>query len=366
MALLAGQVFCPTISSAQDLRERALPIEAVMQIGEEAGDDAYTFHRISEIAVARDGSIYVLDGGDRRVAVYDDKGRFRRHFGRGGQGPGEFVRPLSLIVDTAVHVYDAAQNRVSIFSLDGTHRATHRLPSGGDLNLTFVRRLANGAYFGATTARFSHGNPAHDPNIALVTFRRGGTKIDTVGVYHSGGTVWHDAARGLPWGVAGSKFGAGGAWAIFQDSVIAVADGYNGRVVWYRAAASGLERALSAQLGVRGKPITPGELRALEHAVRADRSRRLGDIRLVTPPAWSAVTAALFADNGDLWVRTRDPRQSGSTDVWWAFSRGSRTTRKVVVPEDFHLRAVRGSLLYGLSTTENGAPVVRVYRVRGG
>ncbi len=41
----------------------------------------------------KDGNIFVLDSKAYQVKVFDNQGKFRRSFGRMGQGPGEFQGP---------------------------------------------------------------------------------------------------------------------------------------------------------------------------------------------------------------------------------------------------------------------------------
>ena len=73
------------------------------------------------VAVGRDGTVYVSDGMNFRVQMFDRAGRTAGQFGRLGDGPGSFARPKGLGVDSEGHVYvvDAAFNNVQVFDRGG-------------------------------------------------------------------------------------------------------------------------------------------------------------------------------------------------------------------------------------------------------
>ncbi len=58
------------------------------------GDDL--FGQISDVVIDEAGSLYVLDGRNGHVKVFDASGKYLRAIGRQGQGPGEFEGPLNL------------------------------------------------------------------------------------------------------------------------------------------------------------------------------------------------------------------------------------------------------------------------------
>lgn len=98
----------------------------LMTIGERgvAGADAKHFDRPTDVAVAKDGSIYVSDGyGNSRVAKFSAAGEFLLEWGRKGTGPGEFDNPHSIALDGAGRVYvaDRYNDRVQIFDERGRY-----------------------------------------------------------------------------------------------------------------------------------------------------------------------------------------------------------------------------------------------------
>jgi len=65
--------------------------------------------------------LYVVDGGNFRVQVFDADGKFIRKFGDVGRRTGQFSRPKGISVDRngIVYVVDTAFGNVQLFSPDG-------------------------------------------------------------------------------------------------------------------------------------------------------------------------------------------------------------------------------------------------------
>lgn len=79
------------------------------------------FNLPRDVAVAPDGSIYVVDGGNFRVQQFSAEGQFIRTFGRAGRQSGQFSRPKEIDLDAQGRVYvsDAAFGNFQIFTPDG-------------------------------------------------------------------------------------------------------------------------------------------------------------------------------------------------------------------------------------------------------
>jgi hypothetical protein len=74
--------------------------ERVFSVGG-ADDGVESFHNVGHGAVAAggDGLLYVLDRGNHRVVVFDDRGRHVRTLSRQGAGPGELQWPQSIAIE---------------------------------------------------------------------------------------------------------------------------------------------------------------------------------------------------------------------------------------------------------------------------
>ena len=72
----------------------------------------------------RSGDLYVADGyGNARVHKFSKDGRLLFSWGEPGRGPGQFIIPHGIGVDSAglVYVADRGNNRIQIFKEDGTY-----------------------------------------------------------------------------------------------------------------------------------------------------------------------------------------------------------------------------------------------------
>ncbi|MBN2107384.1 MAG: NHL repeat-containing protein [Deltaproteobacteria bacterium] len=79
------------------------------------------FLQPSDVAVGRDRQIYVLDGVNNCVKVFDSQGRFLFAFGSKGSRQGEFSNPLGIAADREgrICVADSQNHRVQIFTPAG-------------------------------------------------------------------------------------------------------------------------------------------------------------------------------------------------------------------------------------------------------
>jgi DNA-binding beta-propeller fold protein YncE len=79
------------------------------------------FNLPRDVAVASDGSIYVVDGGNFRIQKFSADGKFISTFGSIGRQLGQFSRPKEAAVDKDGNVYvvDAAFGNFQIFNSNG-------------------------------------------------------------------------------------------------------------------------------------------------------------------------------------------------------------------------------------------------------
>jgi DNA-binding beta-propeller fold protein YncE len=82
------------------------------------------FNRVTKVAVAPRGELYVADGyGNARVHKFSADGQLLFSWGEPGRGPGQFILPHGIAVDSAglVYVADRENSRVQLFSADGDY-----------------------------------------------------------------------------------------------------------------------------------------------------------------------------------------------------------------------------------------------------
>jgi sugar lactone lactonase YvrE len=98
-----------------------------------------TFNRPSDVAIAKNGDIFVADGhGDNsnaRIVKFDKTGKFIKAWGTKGTAPGQFDLPHALAFDSKgrLFVADRNNNRIQIFDQNGKFLAAWKQfgrPSG--------------------------------------------------------------------------------------------------------------------------------------------------------------------------------------------------------------------------------------------
>lgn len=74
-----------------------------------------------DLALGPDGRLYVVDGANFRVQVFDQDGNFLKSFGSVGRQMGQFSRPKGIAIDgeNRIYVSDAAFGNFQIFNPDG-------------------------------------------------------------------------------------------------------------------------------------------------------------------------------------------------------------------------------------------------------
>jgi len=91
----------------------------------ESGSDEHHFNQPSDIAIAKNGDIFIADGhslkGNNRIMKFDSKGRFLKAWGQTGYAPGEFRMPHTINIDQRGRVFvgDRFNNRIQLFDQEG-------------------------------------------------------------------------------------------------------------------------------------------------------------------------------------------------------------------------------------------------------
>lgn len=85
------------------------------------GSSEGNFNLPTQVAVAPDEKIFVLDGGNFRIQVFTPSGEFLRAWGKNGRNFGDLARPRGLGIDVEGNVYisDGAFRNVQVFTPEG-------------------------------------------------------------------------------------------------------------------------------------------------------------------------------------------------------------------------------------------------------
>jgi len=75
----------------------------------------------TNVAVDKEGNVYVTDTLNNRVEIFDADGSFISEFGTAGDGPGHFARPKGIAIDSDGHIWvaDEVQSRVQVYDKQG-------------------------------------------------------------------------------------------------------------------------------------------------------------------------------------------------------------------------------------------------------
>ena len=97
----------------------------LMALGMPGGsNDVGYFYQPNDVLVAPNGDIFVAQGhggANGRILKFDKNGKFVKHFGKAGPGPGEFNVPHALAMDSQGRIFvgDRGNNRVQLFDQEG-------------------------------------------------------------------------------------------------------------------------------------------------------------------------------------------------------------------------------------------------------
>jgi len=96
------------------------------------GSPGIPFRQPTDVAVDADQSIFVMDGMNSRVAVFDKQGGYMYSFGTRGSAPGQMLMPVGLGISPSgdVFVADSGNHRIQVFSRDGVFLRSFPLTTG--------------------------------------------------------------------------------------------------------------------------------------------------------------------------------------------------------------------------------------------
>lgn len=109
------------------------------------------FNQPSDVDVAGDGTIYVVDGVNGMIKAFAPDGTFTFSIGCPGTGPGEFAHPLGIDADDSgkIYVADSGNHRIQIFTAEGDFISDIKVPesSGKKADPTDVAVNSSGSRF---------------------------------------------------------------------------------------------------------------------------------------------------------------------------------------------------------------------------
>ena len=102
------------------IADSSIPLKQIKHLFTIKGDKANSLSLPSDVSVDENGNIYIVDGGNHRIAVFDDSGESISTISRQGQKQGELTNPVGIDSDeNNIYVADKDNHRIQIFNKDG-------------------------------------------------------------------------------------------------------------------------------------------------------------------------------------------------------------------------------------------------------
>ncbi|HEX2209716.1 MAG TPA: hypothetical protein VHG93_18690 [Longimicrobium sp.] len=350
--------------------------DRMLRIG--GGEDAdAAFGHIADLAPSLSGdTVYVLDAMGSSVSAFDTDGRHLLSFGGKGGGPGEFRRPVQLLVlpwSGEVAVWDVETQRLTVHTPAGDAVRVVS-PAAGD-GRGKVRRIR--AFGGGYVAEVHS-----DPLLVSAWGQRGAlVRLDTAAAaprtlfaftIAAVNATHQEPAPGTSitsW-LKPPTWSPEPRWDLLPDGTVLFAPG--GPDEAYRVAPSGRATRLYRE-------SAPGRV------TRRDRLRRLDgerDRRIIASPraplalleaanrrffaaVRPSVTGVLAGPGGALWTRGFDTRESwqGFSRTWTPTHADGRLAGAVRLPAGLEPVRIADGVLYGVAEDEMHVQRVEAYRV---
>jgi len=349
-----------------------------VSIGEVDGSEDYTFHRIREVSLGPTGRVFVLDGGDQVIKVYDQAGLFSHSVGREGEGPGEFLAASSVFwLGDTLSVFDYRLSRFSHFSVGGDLLGStvsslnisefglpadwHPIPRG------FAVGFGGGCRLPAPEDRRPYWK-------VLTTDREGSVKDTlTIGVAENVLAIYGDnfCTAALHLGSPGHQL------AILPSGVSAYGDGGEYEISLYRLAHESV-RVPPAPFRIIRRDLQPVPVSSTEISeykagfeVSPDGSRVPREMMEAYEAAWDTLgfraqhphfDELLWDNQGRLWVG-RAPSTERQEKVWDVFNGEGLLVGEATLPGGLRVEAVWGEMVWGMMEDDLGLTYVKGFRL---
>lgn len=345
-------------TSTESCRAEASPTFSVGGIA----PPAHTFGDVADAGRLSDGQIVVVDRQARSVSIFNAQAELIRTLGREGEGPGEFLDPIGVVVKgNTVLVWDWDQLRVTEFDL-----------VSDEVNVYRVEGLANPTHhFGDLPRGFvvgSVGLPGGLPEsgswiteLGVVRWDSLQSSLDTLVAIRYRTSEWVDQATrmsGSPTFSARGTLAAGSGRIYWSEGDSAIVHTWNngatGRIEW-----TWPRRAVSAGDVEEYRERWLARMPENTHASITEQIAKL-PIAEVFP-----TVSDLVADvDGGVWVGIY-PAPVDSAQTWLRFEDGELTCR-VEFPRSFEPTEGGGDWLLGVQKDELDVQRVQLWSLENG
>ena len=116
------------------IAESTIPVKKIKHLFTIKGDNTNPLSLPSDVSVAENGNIYIVDSGNHRIAVFDDTGEHITFISGKGQKQAELLNPVGIdVAENNIYVADKDNHRIQVFNLDGTYKNNITLKQGNKL-----------------------------------------------------------------------------------------------------------------------------------------------------------------------------------------------------------------------------------------
>lgn len=99
--------------------------------GDEADDEKQFFRMPTDIKINANNQVYIVDNESHQITVFKRNGEYIRTIGRRGQGPGDFLHPISVffLQDQKLAVCETGNRRIQVLTPEGKSLKVYRFTS---------------------------------------------------------------------------------------------------------------------------------------------------------------------------------------------------------------------------------------------
>lgn len=281
-----------------------------VSIGVFDGPEEYMFGDIVSLAMAEDGTIYVMDRQVPALRVYNADGTYRTTFGRKGGGPGEYNRPdggMGVLSDRRIVLRDPSNARIQVYSPQGEALDTWRIRGGFNTSRRMIVDREDRAH---ALILLDPEADVRDWKVGLVQILPDGSPGDTLVAPETGYEparieARHETEDGVNANISGVPFSP-------DEETVLTPMGYwiHGISTDYAFTLLREDGPLRIEKSYVPVPVTPGE-RSEEEASSTHNMR-------YTDPNWRwdgppipdvkpAFSSIFGGDDGTVWVRVPQP-----------------------------------------------------------
>lgn len=357
----------------------------VMEAGAGASPEV-PLHEVSDIAVLPDGRVAVATTSPARVVILGSDGKLTTTLGRAGEGPGEFLRPASVVSlgGDSVAVWDPDRRRLSVFLGDGTLVRDSDLGAVAPLSAmaapttetpaAFTRLLpgAGGSLVVFARGVFGPATGARRPEAASHRVTSAGERLATFGPFPG-----YESYNSPTTGPAPYPFGAD-TYAAASGEALVVGTAEDPELRWYGPSGQ-LERIVrwpDRERAAEGPLVDQWEASldswmAEMPPARAERLRDTFD-RIPRPDRFPAYAGLIAGEDGRVWVADYAGQLSvPATPIdhrvparrWLIFGADGVLAAKIETPAGFQPHAVHDGMVWGVYRDEMDVESARGYGV---